>query len=374
MEFRCPKKDLLRALARTQGVADRKSSIPILSNIHLRTSNEKALHIAATDLYLSVTSEVSCSVSKEGSLAVPARPAFDIVKNLPDGEISCSLEGKRNLQIKSGKVRYKIASMAGDEFPPLPNPEGATFATFPASVLSELLVLTHYAMSGDDSRPHLAASLVEKKGNALRVAATDGHRLSKAERSVDAESGGNAEAEFSMLVPSKGIHEIKRLLDDKKDQEIEIASVAGNAFVRAQDVQLSVKLVDGASPPYDKVIPQQEGQRIVSGRHALIEALRRASLMSADKGSEVQLHLKPGSVNILGQNPELGEGSEELEIDYAGDEQVIGFNARYLLDVLSSLTHDEISLEVRGSSGPGVVRPVHGKDLDFVGVVMPMRT
>jgi DNA polymerase-3 subunit beta len=182
-----------------------------------------------------------------------------------------------------------------------------------------------------------------------------------------------------MLVPHKGINELKRVIDDTKGSrsadkppQVEIATAAGNAFFRRDDLLLSVKLADEQFPPYDKVIPQKQTKRVVALRSRLLDALKRISLVASDKSGGVQLHVAPGFLRIQSQNPDVGEGAEEVEVDYAGEPVSIGFNARYLMDALGSLPHDEVALELSGELDPGVIRPV-GDGMDFVGVIMPMR-
>jgi DNA polymerase-3 subunit beta len=267
--------------------------------------------------------------------------------------------------------------MPGDDFPPLPNPGDLPFADLDVAVLGELIGLTSYSMSSDDTRPHLAGTLFEGDGKVVRMVTTDGHRLSKAEHRLPE---GSKMASFTMLVPHKGVNELKRLLEDAKaaakgDEgplEVGVGSKAGNAFFRREDILLSVKLADEQFPPYGKVIPQQQSRRVVAARPRLVEALRRISLVANDKSGGVQLHLEPGMLRIQSQNPDVGEGSEELDVDYAGDPLNIGFNARYLLDALAAITHDEVALELSGELDPGVIKPV-GEGTDFVGVIMPMR-
>jgi DNA polymerase-3 subunit beta len=232
-------------------------------------------------------------------------------------------------------------------------------------------------MSTDDTRPHLAGALFEGDGKVVRMVTTDGHRLSKAEHRFD-----GSMLNFTMLVPNKGIGELKKLIDDlKADQKkaegerakIGIATTGGNAFFRGTDVLLSVKLADEQFPPYGKVIPQQQKRRVVCPRQSLVDSLRRISLVSNDKSGGVRFMVEPGSLRIVSESPEVGEGSEELDVDYAGDAVTIGFNARYLLDVLSALSEDEVALELSGELDPGVIKPVSDAATSFVGVVMPMR-
>ena len=376
MELSISKKSFLRGLARTHAVADRKSSMPILSNILLTAEGKDTLALAATDLYLGVAASAEAKVKKGGSVAVSARTLFDIVKNLPEGEIQWTVGENQAAEIRCGKVRYKIPGMPGEDFPPLPNPGKADFAEIDAEVLGELIQHTQYSMSTDDTRPHLAGALFEGDGKIVRMVTTDGHRLSKAETKM----GDKAPMlNFSMLVPNKGVNELKRLIEDAKGDRkddgkitVSVATTGGNAFFRREGISLSVKLADEQFPPYAKVIPQQQSRRVVVNRAAIMEALKRISLVASDKSGGVRLHIEAGQLRITSENPDVGEGSEEMDVDFAGDPLVIGFNARYLLDVLGSLSADDVALELSGELDPGVVRPVT-EAIDFIGVIMPMR-
>jgi DNA polymerase-3 subunit beta len=384
MELSISKRDFLRGLARTHAVADRKSSMPILSNVLLSADDSGFLRFAATDLYLAVSASAEASIKHPGSVALSARTLFDIVKNLPEGEVKLVVDKQNAVQLRSGKIKFRIPGMPGEDFPPLPSPGEGAFAELEVGLLSQLISLTQYSMSSDDTRPHLAGTLFECDGKAVRMVTTDGHRLSKAEMPYDAGTS------FSILVPQKGIGELKRLLEDAKSERkpapvdkgdrgklsddrvtVGVATVGGNAFFRGQDVQLSVKLADEQFPPYSKVIPQSHSRRVVASRELLVDSLKRISLVASDKSGGVRLMLEPGKLEIVSENPDVGEGSEELDVDFAGEKVAIGFNARYLLEALAALPDDEVVLELGGELDPGVVKPL--TDARFVGVIMPMR-
>ncbi|HEY6878847.1 MAG TPA: DNA polymerase III subunit beta [Polyangiales bacterium] len=385
MELSISKKDFLRGLARTHAVADRKSSMPILSNVLLSADDSGVLRFAATDLYLAVSASAEASVKRPGTVALSARTLFDIVKNLPEGEVKLGLDKHNAVLLRSGKIKFRIPGMPGEDFPPLPSAGEGAFAEIDVNLLSQLIGLTQYSMSSDDTRPHLAGTLFEVDGRVVRMVTTDGHRLSKAEAPYEAPT------RFSILVPSKGVAELKRLLEDAKSEKrpvpekgadkselspdgpakVGVATVGGNAFFRGQDVQLSVKLADEQFPPYAKVIPQSHSRRVIASRELLVDSLRRISLVASDKSGGVRLALEPGKLEIVSENPDVGEGSEELDVDFAGEKVAIGFNARYLLEALSAMSDDEVVIELGGELDPGVIKPV--QDGRFVGVIMPMR-
>jgi DNA polymerase-3 subunit beta len=377
MELTISKKEFVRNLARTHSVADRKSSMPILSNILLSAEDRKTLRLAATDLYLSVSATTAATIDKGGTIALSARTLFDIVKSLPEGDVSLKVIDNHAAEIRAGRVRFKIPGMPGTDFPPLPNPGNAEFADLAAEDLGRLIGLTQYSMSSDETRPHLSGALLEGDGKTLRMVTTDGHRLSKAEFK---QQGGGKMLNFEMLVPSKGVGELKRLIDEAKQSapkgedkpvQLHVAKSGGSAFFRHEDVLLSVKLADEAFPPYSKVIPKQQTRRVVMARTPLVDSLKRISLVANDKSGAVRFDVKPGLVKITSENPDVGEGSEELDVDFAGEPVEIGFNVRYLLDVLNALNEDEVALELGGQLDPGVIKPVG--PTDFIGVIMPMR-
>jgi DNA polymerase-3 subunit beta len=377
MEFVISKKSFLRGLARTHGVADRKSSMPILSNILLSTDSTASLRFAATDLYLGVSATAPAEVKKGGSIAISARNLFEIVKNLPEGDVHWTVGPNHAAEIRAGKVRFRIPGMPGDDFPPLPSPGSSDFFSLDADILGDLITKTQYSMSTDDTRPHLAGALFEGEGKIVRMVTTDGHRLSKIDHKLDESA---PMLSFSMLVPNKGIAELKRLIDDAKAEakankeeraQIAVATAGGSAFFKREGITLSVKLADEQFPPYGRVIPQQQEKRVIMRRSALVDALKRMSLVSSDTSGGVRFMVSAGSLRIVSENPDIGEGSEELDVDYAGEAITIGFNAKYILEVLGSLTDDEVALELAGELDPGVIRPVG--DTLFVGVVMPMR-
>lgn len=375
MELTISKKAFLRALSRTHPVADRKSSMPMLSNILLSTDGSETLRFAATDLYLSMSCAAKAEIKSQGTIAVAARTLFDIVKNLPDGPVMLSSTEGHAAEIRAGKVRFKIPGMPGQDFPVLPSAGKAEFATLDAMSLGRLIALTQYSMSSDETRPHLAGALFEGDGRTARMVTTDGHRLSKADYKQPEEA---SPLSFAMLIPNKGIVELRRMVEEvrsdaKDDGEgtVGVATAGGNAFFQHDDVLLSVKLADEQFPPYSKVIPSSQERRVVVSRAMLSEALKRISLVANDKSGAVRFGVEEGTIRLTSENPDVGEGSEELDVDYAGEAVEIGFNARYLLDALGALTEDEVVLELGGQLDPCVVRPVG--PTEFIGVIMPMR-
>jgi len=375
MELTVPKRELLRLVARMQGVAERKSTMPVLSNVLLAIDGPSTLRIAATDLYLALVGRVTVDVSKGGSVAVPVKDLLERVRMMPDGPIHLSSNDNASTTIKAAGSarRYTLRGMPGDDFPPLPAPsEGSPSLAIDASVLQELVDKTHYAISADETRAHLNSALFEWDGDIVRMVTTDGHRLSKMDVKV---SGRQASA--TMLIPLKAIQELRRLCEDLvtdgKDTkpQLQITQSGSSAFFQAGGMVFGVRLVDAQFPPYSQVIPQKSDKIVRVPRAPFADALRAVSVAASERTGGVKLGLSAGTMRISTESPDTGEGFDEVPIEYSGPPMTVGFNAKYFLDVLGALDEDEIDLGFGGELDPAVVKPVGPRQ--FLAVVMPMR-
>ena len=381
MELTVPKKDLLRLVARMQGVAERKSTMPVLSNVLLAIDGPSTLRIAATDMYLALVGRVTADISKGGSVAVSAKDILERIRMMPDGPIHlASQDGSTTIKASGSARRYTLRGMPGDDFPPLPAPsEGSPSLALAVDVLRELIAKTHFSISTDETRAHLNSALFEWDGDVVRMVTTDGHRLSKMQVKV---SGRQASA--TMLIPLKAVQELRRLCDDMASDgkepaketgaggmQLQITQSGSNAFFQGGGVSFAVRLVDAQFPPYAQVIPQQTDRIARIARAPFADALRAVSVAASERTGGVKLGLSKGALRITTESPESGEGFDEVPIDYAGPNMTIGFNAKYFLDVLGALEEDEVQLGLGGELDPAVVRPVGERE--FLAVVMPMR-
>ena len=366
MEFKIEKGTFLSGLYLAQGIADRKSTMPILANVLLRTEGKETLLVAATDLNVTVTSELSAKIITEGGLTLGARHLHEIVKALPGDSVSLRRADNQYAELRAGKVEYKVVGMADRDFPKLPNHREVAFSKVDAGVLLDMIDKTFFSVSTDETRYHLNGVLFDcnDKGGA-RMVSTDGHRLSKIERTLP---GGPVAA--GVIIPRKGLSEIKRALEGTTG-EVELGFLKGHVFVRVGSTAISVKLIEAQFPPFEQVIPKESERIVTLGRDALLEALKRIKIMSSDKTSGVKISVGEGVLHVSSDNPDLGEAREELEIKYDGTPVTIGFNANYLVDLLTQIGTKEVRLELNGELDPGVLRPVDGED--YLGVVMPMR-
>lgn len=383
MEIILAKKDLLRLVARMQGVAERKSTMPILASVQLSTQGDDTVRLAATDMYLSLSGVVAAQVKRPGSVAVPAKDLFERIKMMPDGPLSLSSSDGAQTVIKAvgSARRYTLRGSPGSDFPQLPQPaENAAKVELAIDVLRELIAKTFFSISGDESRAHLNSALFEWEGEKVRMVTTDGHRLSKME------AGGVAEANFAMLVPQKAILELRGLCEEMMVQDADkgagtspsltIQQSGPNAFFRAGSTTFGVKLVDAQFPPYAQVIPQATDKIVTAPRLDLASALRAVSIAASDRSGGVKVSVGAGKLRITSESPDAGDGFDELPVDYDGVELTIGFNAKYFLDVLAALDENEVELSLSRELDPVVIRPKKEKgkaDRDFLAVVMPMR-
>ena len=369
------KRDLGRILARCQGVADKKSTMPVLGNVLLEANKTNELSLAATDLYLGVSATVSARIEKPGSVAVGARDLFERVKMMPEGNIAIAQQPDGSVVIRAqGQARrYTLKGLPGSEFPTLPQPgEGAATMVLGTEVLAELIAKTHFSIAADDTRPHLNSALLQMEGHNVRMVTTDGHRLSKMEIQQP-----EHEATASMLIPLKGIHELKRLCDEAKSDgtgSIAVLQSGTNAFFRVPGLQLGIKLVEVQFPPYAQVIPQSTLHQVPAPRALVADALKAVSLAANDRTGGVKVTLASNVMRFSSESPESGDGFDEVPVDYTGTELTVGFNAHYLLQVLSSIEQDDVVLGVSGELDPATVRPgTPSPRGDYLAVIMPMR-
>ena len=377
MDVILAKKDLLRLFGRTQGVADKKSTMPILSNVLIQAESGGTLRASATDLFMAVSATVPCEVTKAGALAVPAKEIIERVKAMPEGPIQIRATEGSTAQIKAvGAAReFRLRGMPGEDFPTLPKPDGKASANdISPATLAELISKTHFSISTYETRPHLNSALLEWDGDVVRMVTTDGHRLSKHEVPSD----GGQKASFSLLIPLKGITELRRLCDEARGEKgekegapLKLLRGGPNVFFVREDSILAIKLVDAQFPPYQQVIPQKTENSVRVGRLTFMDVLKAMSVAASERTGSVKLSLTKGIMRVTSENPDSGDALDELPVDYAGSDMTIGFNVRYILDVLAALDEEEIKLGMSGELDPVVIEPV--SDRKFLGIVMPMR-
>lgn len=360
--------ELSRALYRAQGVADKKSTMPILAHVLLNATAE-GVEVSATDLDVGLSAKYPADVHEAGAVAIHARQLYEVVKSLPSEQVEFRREENHWVELKSGNGRFRLVGMAADEFPALPKYNETSAFSIPAKILNEMIDRTIFCVSTDDNRHNLSGIYCEcPSENTLRLVATDGHRLALAEHvfesAIPIESG--------VIVPRKGFQELKRVLSDGEEVEVAQLGFAGNSgFLKAGNVELSTRLLEGQFPDYSQVIPEKATKRARIHRKPFSEALKRVSLLSQSRSHGVKMTFSAGNLSLLAEDPEFGEAHEDLPIELEGDDLTIGFNARYLLDVFSHMNDADVFFDLSDELSPGVIRTTEGNA--FLAVVMPMR-
>jgi DNA polymerase-3 subunit beta len=359
-----PRQAFLRGLRLAQGIADRKSTMPMLANVLLRTQGKNQLLVAAADLNVSLTAELKSTNASEGGITLGAKNLHELIANAPGDEITLKKADNHWAEIKSGKVSYRIVGMPDRDFPKVPDHREATYTTLESAVLREMIERTLFSVCNDETRFHLNGVFFESDGSRTRMVSTDGHRLSKVERTV----ANGPKLSAGVIIPKKGLLEIKKVLE--QGPSCKLAVKTPHLFLVQDDIAIAVKLIDAQFPPYEQVIPKDHKKVITVDRMRFIDALRRAQLMSSETRGVKVAATKDG-MTITSDNPDLGEVREELDAEYNGDPIAIGFNPKYVVELLTQMTSDQITISLGGELDPGLIRPFTGDD--YLGVVMPMR-
>lgn len=367
MELQIAVEELSKALYRAQGIVEKKSTMPILSNVLLEAENG-TLKVTAFDLEIGVTSEHRAAVVEAGRLAVSARHLYDIVRTLPDPTVRLQRTKNNYLEITCGTSHFRIVGMPAEDFPELPKMAQVPFVEVKPKQLLEMIEMTAFAVSTDETRFNLNGVFFHPvAGGGMRMVATDGHRLSLVERPVE----GDFRLKRGVIIPRKGIQELKRLLAEGSNETAELGFAENSGVFRRPGLVMVMQLINGQFPEYEQVIPRESSHVLRIGRVRLAETLKRVSLLSQDQMYTVKLEVGEGMLRVSSQNPDLGEAREEIPLDVDGEPITIGFNARYLIDVLNVIDAEEVELELHDDLSPGVIHPAG--DRTYTAVVMPVR-
>jgi DNA polymerase-3 subunit beta len=364
MKFSAERESILAPLQAVIGVVERRQTMPILANVLVAGRGEQ-LSITATDLEVELVAKANVTLQQGGEITLPGRKLLDIVKALPEkAQVTVSVEGER-ATIRSGKSRFTLATLPASDFPTVEDIRAQKAVLVAQSALRRLLDKTHFSMAQQDVRYYLNGMLLEADGKTLRTVATDGHRLSYCETTLEHEAGPAQQ----VIVPRKGVLELQRLLNGEGNVELAI----GTNHVRAQigDIRFTSKLIDGRFPEYSRVIPSNPTKRIAADRDVLRSALQRAAILSNEKYRGIRLAVKPGVLLLQSHNPEQEEAEEELEINYAGEELEIGFNVNYLLDALAAVDGGEVEIGLTDANNSCLLSSNATPQAKYV--VMPMR-
>jgi DNA polymerase-3 subunit beta len=362
MKFSATKEKLLEGLQQVQNVVSTRTTLPILSNVLLQAKGGE-VHLTTTDLDVGVRGAFEASVEKDGATTLPARRLFTIIRELPSSEVSIEVDGKNAASIRSGQSFFKILGLPEEEFPPLPKFDSAKVVTIRQKDLRDGLKKTSYAISTDETRYVLNGLLFSFKENKLTLVATDGRRLAM----VDIELEFPKSHEADIIVPTKAVTELGRLLTE--DGEVKVSVGSGQIAFDLNNTLLVSKLIEGNYPNYKQVIPTETKERVTLERETFLNSLRRVSLLASDKSNSIKLNFSKNNIDITANTPEVGEAKESLPVAYKGRDFSIAFNPEFLMAPLRALGEDEVFLDLIDEMSPGVLKI----QTPFLYVLMPMR-
>jgi len=370
MEITVSKFELLRELTATQGVVERKTTIPILSNYLFEASGDK-LSLTATDLDLSLRTACSAKVKKEGSCTIPARKLHDYVKLLPDADITIKLLENHWISIRCGRSNTKMVGMARSNFPTLPVFPTAGVVKIPAQVLRGMIAKTGFAIASEESRYTLNGALMVLKPESITMVATDGHRLAHIERSGEKFEG--VSGELKTLIPKKAMDELRSLLDSTDVEAVEFAKDESTLYFRIGPRLLTSRQLTGQFPNYEAVLPKDNNKSVTLPGDELGAAISRVAQFADERSRAVRLRMEKSELKLSASSTETGESEDTIETNYQGDSLTVGFNAQYILDFLKAVGAGDVKLEFKDAQSAGQLRPAGSEDYKYRYIVMPMR-
>jgi DNA polymerase-3 subunit beta len=371
MELVVRKNELLRELQLFQGIVERKNTIPILANVLIEAKGDE-VRMLATDLEVALRSRCQASVAKGGSLTLPAKKLYEIVKSLPETDVRIE-EDKNGVKVAADRFDSRMQTLPREDFPTLPEAAGTSSAALSREALREMVAMTQFAITGEDTRYFLNGALFVLRSDSMSLVATDGHRLAL----VTVKRGSADEAvkpgeEVKVILPKKTLLELGRLLSEGEG-DIHYERGENHLFFEVAGRVLISRMIDGQFPAYERVIPKSNDKEIEFERERLTSAVKRVALLSNERSRAVKFEIDKGKVEVTSSSSEFGEAREELPVEYNGTAMTISFNAQYVLDFLNVAETDVVSLSLKDEVSQAVMKPVGAEGYEYTYVIMPMR-
>jgi DNA polymerase III subunit beta len=370
MELVVRKTDLLRELQLFQGIVERKNTIPILANVLIETDGDHVTFLA-TDLEVGLRSRCAASVAKSGSLTLPAKKLYEIVKALPETDVRIE-EDKNGVKVAADRFDSRMQTLPREDFPTMPDASGSVSVTLPRDILKQMVAKTQFAITGEDTRYFLNGALFILRPDSMSLVSTDGHRLALITVPLEKGKAPRTEDEVRVILPRKTLLELGRLLAEG-DGDIQYERGENHLFFDVGGRLLISRMIDGQFPAFERVIPKSNDKRVEFDRDRLTSAVKRVALLSNERSRAVKFTIDKGKVEITSSSPEFGEAKEALIVDYAGAPVTICFNAQYVLDFLGVIETDSVGLEFKDEMSQAVMKPVGADGYDYTYVIMPMR-
>ena len=374
MELTVGKADLQKELQLCQGVVEKRSTIPILSNVLLRAADGR-LQIAATDLDVTILSSCAAQITTPGGVTIEAKRLFDVIRSLPDEDVHMTMQENNSMLIESGTAKFRLLGLPADDYPTLPTVNVDEAYSIPLDELKTMVGKVKFAITHEETRFQLNGALLKIQPNKLEMVATDGHRMALINFPSAITGKGKKGSDLTILIPRKALDEILRL-EGTGDGNVRFGVSDNQLFFEAGERRLLARMIDVNFPNYMEVISRDNDRRVMVDRERLLATIKRISLVANERTRAVRFDFAPGKLTVSSTNPELGDAREVVPIDYAGQPFFVGLNAAYVMDFLSATDTPSVSLDLKDENSQCIGRPATpAEDLpyDYLYVVMPMR-
>jgi DNA polymerase-3 subunit beta len=372
MELTVAKADLQKELQLCQGVVEKRSTIPILSNVLLRAEDGR-LQMAATDLDVTILSSCPARITTPGGVTIEAKRLFDIVRSLPDEDVHITLQENNSLLIDSGTAKFRLLGLPAEDYPTLPTVNATESYDIPLEELKTMVGKVKFAITHEETRFQLNGALLKVQPAKIEMVATDGHRMALI-NFAQGSNGAKKGTDLTILVPRKALEEIMRL-EPGEDGTVRFGVSENHLFFEAAERRLLARMIDVNFPNYMEVIARDNDRKVLVDRERLLSTIRRISLVANERTRAVRFDFAPGKLTVSSTNPELGDARETVPIDYAGNPFFVGLTAAYVTDFLSAVDTQQVSLDLKDENSQCIGRPQAQDDLpyEYLYVVMPMR-
>jgi len=360
------KDEIQEKLSNIQNIVEKRNTMPILSHF-LLDAGKKESYIIATDLETALKEPLHIKVEKEGKICIPARKMFEIVREI-DGELIWESVDEQWMKIKAGASNFRLACLSSKEFPAWPGMEDMEEISINAKVLMEMIEKTVFSAGESDTRYTLNGLLFHvMPGVKTTVVGTDGHRLALIIKTIE----GTLKEEKKLIIPKKAAAELRKLLD-KTEENVKVTLCKNHILFTVGEIQFLTRLIEGTYPNYEQVIPANNEKKIMVRREEFAKTLRRVAIMSKERSNAVKMDLSENLISITSSNPDIGEARDEITVEYNGEDLSVGFNARYLIDILEAMSSEKIVMELQAPLSPVLIKEENNEDYQCV--IMPMRT
>jgi DNA polymerase-3 subunit beta len=375
MELTVAKADLQKELQLCQGVVEKRSTIPILSNVLIKATDGR-LQIAATDLDVTILSSCAARITTPGGVTIEAKRLFDVVRSLPDEDVHMTLQENHSMLIESGTAKFRLLGLPAEDYPTLPTVSVTDAYSIPLDELKTMVGKVKFAITHEETRFQLNGALLKVQPAKLEMVATDGHRMALINFPYAGGNGKKSGSDLTILIPRKALDEILRLESAGEENAVRFGVSDNQLFFEAGDRRLLARMIDVNFPNYMEVISRDNDRHVMVDRERLLSTIRRISLVANERTRAVRFDFAPGKLTVSSTNPELGDARETVPIDYAGNPFFVGLNAAYVTDFLSAVDTPSVALDLKDENSQCIGKPSpSGDDLpyEYLYVVMPMR-